>query len=170
VFALVQADEVEFNQDVRPILSDKCFACHGFDAKTREAGLRLDTADGAYALRDGGQAIKPGDLEGSEVWSRITHVDEDEVMPPPESNKILTEKEKETLKQWIEEGAKYQSHWAFLPPKKPVPPEVSGTRHPIDQFIGVRLKEAGLTFSEEAERHTLGQAGDLGPHRSAAFR
>ncbi|MBT7216693.1 MAG: DUF1553 domain-containing protein [Verrucomicrobia bacterium] len=147
--------KLEFNRDVRPILSDKCFACHGFDAKTREAGLRLDTEEGAYSLKDGVQAIKPGALQESEVWHRITHDDEDELMPPPESNKSLTEGEKEVLKRWIEEGAKYQPHWAFVPPKKRAPPVVSGARNPIDQFIGARLEEEELSFSPEADRRTL---------------
>ncbi|MDB4503151.1 DUF1553 domain-containing protein [Akkermansiaceae bacterium] len=147
--------KMEFNRDIRPILSDKCFACHGFDAKTREAGLRLDTEEGAYSLKDGVQAIKPGDLQGSEVWHRITHDDEDELMPPPESNKGLTEGEKEVLKRWIEEDGKYQPHWAFVPPKKRAPPVVSGARNPIDQFIGARLEEEELSFSPEADRTTL---------------
>ena len=147
--------KLEFNRDVRPILSDKCFACHGFDAKTRKAGLRLDTEEGAYSLKDGVQAIKPGALQESEVWHRITHDDEDELMPPPESNKSLTEGEKEVLKRWIEEGGKYQTHWAFVPPKKRAPPVVSGARNPIDQFIGARLEEEELSFSPEADRRTL---------------
>ncbi|MDA7860508.1 DUF1553 domain-containing protein [Akkermansiaceae bacterium] len=147
--------KLEFNRDVRPILSDKCFACHGFDAKTREAGLRLDTEEGAYSLKDGIQAIKPGALQESEVWHRITHDDEDELMPPPESNKSLTEGEKEVLKRWIEEDGKYQPHWAFVPPKKRAPPVVSGARNPIDQFIGARLEEEELSFSPEADRRTL---------------
>jgi len=147
--------KLEFNWDVRPILSDKCFACHGFDAKTREAGLRLDTEEGAYSLKDGVQAIKPGALQESEVWHRITHADEDELMPPPESNKSLTEGEKEVLKRWIEDGAKYQPHWAFVPPKKRATPVVSGARNPIDQFIGARLEEEELPFSPEADHTTL---------------
>ena len=147
--------KLEFNRDVRPILSDKCFACHGFDAKTRKAGLRLDTEEGAYSLKDGVQAIKPGALQESEVWHRITHDDEDELMPPPESNKSLTGGEKEVLKRWIEDGAKYQPHWAFVPPKKRAPPVVSGARNSIDQFIGARLEEEELSFSPEADRRTL---------------
>ncbi|MBR9759412.1 DUF1553 domain-containing protein [bacterium] len=147
--------KLEFNRDVRPILSDKCFACHGFDAETREAGLRLDTEEGAYSFKDGVQAIKPGALQESEVWHRITHSDEDELMPPPESNKSLTEGEKEVLKRWIEDGAKYQPHWAFVPPKKRATEVVSGARNPIDQFIGARLKEEELSFSPEADHTTL---------------
>ncbi|MFL3666928.1 MAG: DUF1549 domain-containing protein, partial [Verrucomicrobiota bacterium] len=153
--ASAEEERLEFNRDIRPILSDKCFSCHGFDAKAREAELRLDTAEGAYALEDGVQAIKPGDLQESEVWHRITHADGDELMPPPESNKSLTVKEKEIFKRWIEEGAKYQAHWAFVPPKKMAPPVVSGARNPIDQFIGARLMEEELSFSSEADRNTL---------------
>ena len=153
--SFAQADDLEFNRDIRPILSDKCFACHGFDAKTREAGLRLDTEEGAYALQDGVQAIKPGDLEGSEVWHRVSHPDADEMMPPPESNKSLTEEEKKLLKRWIEEGAKYQPHWAFVPPKKIAPPSVEGGRNRIDHFILSRLKKEGMALSPEADRNTL---------------
>lgn len=153
--ASAESERVEFNRDIRPILSDKCFACHGFDAKTREAGLRLDTEEGAYALKDGVQAIKPGDLGGSELWDRITHSHEDEMMPPPESNKSLREEEKEVLKRWIEEGAKYQPHWAFVPPKKSKLPAATGGENPIDHFIFARLEKEGLALSPEADRNTL---------------
>ena len=114
-----QADKVAFNRDIRPILSDNCFACHGFDAKKRKADLRLDTAEGACAVIDGVQAIKPGDLKGSEVWNRINTTDEDDLMPPPDSHKKLTPEQKALIKQWIEEGAVYQKHWAFEAPVKP---------------------------------------------------
>jgi hypothetical protein len=149
---------VEFNRDIRPILSDKCFACHGFDAKTREAKLRLDTVEGAYELRKGTRAIKPGDLEHSEVWHRISSTDADEVMPPPESNKHLTEREKRLLKRWIGEGAKYEPHWSFVPPRKTKPPVVTSpasVRNPIDSFIQSRLKQKGLKPAPEAGRATL---------------
>src|SRR5579885_1427549 len=88
---------VQFNRDVRPILSDACFACHGFDAKARKAQLRLDTPEGAFAKRKGVTPIKPGDPKGSEVWARVTSADADTVMPPPDSNKKLTAAQKETL-------------------------------------------------------------------------
>lgn len=153
--SFAQADHLEFNRDIRPILSDKCFACHGFDAKTREAGLRLDTPEGAYVLKDGMPAIKPGDLGGSKVWHRVTHRDADEIMPPPESNKSLTAEEKKLLKRWIEEGAKYQPHWAFVLPKKIAPLPVEGGRNPIDYFISSRLKAEGMALSPEADRNTL---------------
>jgi len=105
--------KLRFNQDIRPIFSDKCFACHGFDAKKRKADRRLDTPEGAYAVADGVQAIAPGDLAKSEAWKRILSRDEDEVMPPPESHKKLSDAEKALIKRWIEEGATYQKHWAF---------------------------------------------------------
>jgi hypothetical protein len=148
---------LSFNEHIRPILSDKCFFCHGFDAKHREADRRLDSAEGAYAVKDGVQAIKPGDLEGSDAWTRITSKDKDEVMPPPKSHKPLTDAEKSTLKRWIEEGATYQKHWAFEPPVKHDPPKVDGYRinNPIDSFIADRLRREKLTMTGEADRETL---------------
>ena len=119
-----------FNRDIRPILADKCFACHGQDAKKREADLRLDTFEGATADLGGGQAIVPGDLANSELWHRINSTDEDEVMPPPASHKSLTDAEKSFLKQWIEQGAPYQKHWAFEPIDRPAVPEIPGMEFP----------------------------------------
>src|SRR6266478_6706134 len=137
------AAPVEYNRDVRPILSDKCFACHGFDEKAREAKLRLDVAESAYAERDGTIPIKPGDLAKSEAWLRIVSDDAEEVMPPPKSHKKLKPAEKEIIKRWIEEGAKYAGHWSFIPPTKP---EVSGANGDgaIDALIHRRLENAGL--------------------------
>src|SRR5881392_1460970 len=106
--ATAAENPLSFNRDIRPILSSKCFACHGFDAKKRQADLRLDTPDGATADHDGVRAIVPGDLAKSELWRRVTSTDEDEMMPPPMSNKKLTAGEKLLLKRWIEQGAKYQ--------------------------------------------------------------
>src|SRR5205085_1592481 len=113
--ALAADSALSFNRDIRPILSSKCFACHGFDAKKREADRRLDTAEGAYEEHDGVRAIVPGDLSKSELWRRVISKDEDEVMPPPASKKTLTDAERELLKRWIEQGAPYQKHWAFEP-------------------------------------------------------
>jgi len=138
-----------YNRDIRPILSDKCFACHGFDAKHREADLRLDTEEGAYAKTDGVQAIVPGDLAKSEAWLRIVSADKDDVMPPPKSHKTLTDAEKATIKTWIEQGAKYQKHWAYEAPVK------TGAGQSIDSFIAARLKDEGLALSPEADRETL---------------
>ncbi len=100
---------ISFNKDIRPILSDKCFACHGFDAKNRQADLRLDTADDAHADRDGQFALVPGDPDKSLVWQRIMSTDDDLLMPPASSHKQLSDSEKQLLLQWIEQGANYQS-------------------------------------------------------------
>ncbi len=150
---------VQFNRDIRPLLSDNCFACHGFDAKKRKAGLRLDTAEGAFAPnKDGRVAIKPGDLAGSELWKRLQTTDPDDVMPPPETHKSLTAAQKDTLKRWIEQGASYQKHWAFEPIASPtIPPAQPGQTswNPIDRFIAARLATDGLKPSPEADRTTL---------------
>ncbi|MGN6545310.1 MAG: PSD1 and planctomycete cytochrome C domain-containing protein [Aureliella sp.] len=147
---------VGFNADVRPILSDKCFACHGFDAKKRQADLRLDTSDGALGDRDGTRAIVPGDLEASEVWRRINSSDEAEVMPPPDSHKALTAKEKAIIKRWIEQGAAYQKHWAFERPVATEPPRGEAlAANPIDAFIVERLEQEELHLAPEAEREIL---------------
>jgi hypothetical protein len=148
------AEPLSFNRDIRPILSDKCFACHGFDAKRREADLRLDTPEGAFkANEDGQSAIVPGRVEESLVWQHITATDPDDVMPPPKSNKKLSDVEKATLKTWIEQGAPYQKHWAFeAPVKAPVP---EGAGNPIDRFVSAPLRAKGLALSPEADRPTL---------------
>ncbi len=109
---------LQFNRDIRPILSQNCFACHGIDAKHRKADLRLDTAEGAYTAIEGEYPIRPKDLAGSEVWARITSTDADDLMPPADSHKQLTPEEKNTIKRWIEEGAPYQKHWSFEAPVK----------------------------------------------------
>lgn len=144
---------VEFNRDVRPILAENCFACHGPDANHREADLRLDTFEGATADRDGSRGIVPGDLSQSALWRRITSSDPDEVMPPPQSKKPpLSAAQRAILKAWIEAGATYQRHWSFEPPKEAAVP--AGV-HPIDHFIEAKLKEKGLALSPPAELHTL---------------
>ena len=122
------AQDLTFNRDIRPILADRCFSCHGADARQRKAKLRLDQAqgkDGAYRVRDDAAAIKPGSAERSELWKRITTKDRDDVMPPPKAHKKpLSEKEKATLKSWIEAGAPYEEYWAFVPPKMPAAAKV----------------------------------------------
>jgi len=144
--------KIEFNRDVRPILSENCFACHGFDSKQREADLRLDTFEGATEDRDGSRGIVPGDLSKSDAWQRIISDDKDEVMPPPKSHKPpLSERQREILKAWIEQGAKYERHWAFEPPKR----AATGSGHPIDHFIQQRLAREKLKPSPEADPATL---------------
>ncbi|MCP5558329.1 MAG: PSD1 domain-containing protein [Verrucomicrobiaceae bacterium] len=154
------AGALEFNRDIRPILSDHCFACHGIDAKKRKADLRLDLADGAYAVIDGKQAIKPGHPESSTLMERILTTDPDEVMPPPESHKPLKPAQIEILKRWIAAGAVYQKHWAFEAPKKVAPPTSAANpaapiRNPIDVFLQARLAEENLSPAPEASKETL---------------
>ena len=111
--AALEPETLSFNIHVRPILSDKCFACHGFDSKKRQAELRLDTSQGSRENHNGRAAIVGKDLAASEMWRRITTTDETELMPPAESHKTLSAKEKEIIRLWIEQGANYQKHWAF---------------------------------------------------------
>jgi hypothetical protein len=151
--ALAAAEgRLSFNRDIRPILSENCFACHGFDAKKREADLRLDTAEGAAADLGGYQAIVPGSLEKSEAWQRILSTDSDEIMPPPKSHKTLTDAQKNTLKRWIEEGAVYERHWSL---ETPVKPAVPSGRPAIDALLEARLGEKQPAFLPEADRATL---------------
>jgi mono/diheme cytochrome c family protein len=152
------ASEVSYNRDIRPILSDNCFACHGPDEKHRKADLRLDTFDGATADKDGLRALVPGDPAKSELWARLNSPDEDEVMPPPKSHKTVTATQKTALRQWIEQGAKYEKHWSFVPLAPVKVPEVKHAdwpRHEVDRFVLSRLEREGLAPSPEATRETL---------------
>ncbi len=147
---------VQYNRDVLPILADKCFACHGFDSAHREAGLRLDVRSASTApLDSGATAIVPGDLEQSELWARVTSEDESLRMPPVDTGLSLTAAERETLRRWIVQGAKYEPHWAFIPPQQIEPPEVEGVEHPIDRFIRARLAAESITPAPQADRATL---------------
>jgi Protein of unknown function (DUF1553)/Protein of unknown function (DUF1549)/Planctomycete cytochrome C len=150
---------ISFNRDVRPILSDQCFFCHGFDAKKRKGDLRLDVPAGAFTPdKDGKVAVKPGDLAHSELWRRINTTDKDDVMPPSNSHKTITDAQRDTLKRWILAGAPYQKHWAFEAPVKATPPQVSRPewcRNPVDRFILARLDAERLKPSPEADRATL---------------
>jgi Protein of unknown function (DUF1553)/Protein of unknown function (DUF1549)/Concanavalin A-like lectin/glucanases superfamily/Planctomycete cytochrome C len=149
---------VRFNRDIRPILVDKCFACHGPDEDQRQADLRLDQAASAYADRDGRPAIQPHDPAGSELISRIETDDESLRMPPAESGHSLTSRERELLRQWILQGGEYESHWSFVTPEQPPPPEVQDSHWPrnsIDRFVLNRLEREGLQPSPEANRTTL---------------
>ena len=154
---------ISFNRDVRPILAETCFHCHGPDEEGREADLRLDEESSASEDRGGYQAISPGDLKASEAWSRIMSDDDDMLMPPPESHLSLNKKQKAVLKQWIIEGAQYEGHWAFAPPQAPDVPDVQGEgsryalwgRNEIDSFVLAGLLKAGISPSEEADPRTL---------------
>ncbi|GEP40981.1 PSD1 and planctomycete cytochrome C domain-containing protein [Brevifollis gellanilyticus] len=149
-------DKPTFNRDIRPILSENCFACHGFDSKKREADLRLDTPEGAFTETDGIFPIKPGDLTKSEVWQRIITTDEDDLMPPKDSHKKLTQAQKDTLKRWIEQGATYQKHWAFESPAlPPIPSAQAPSNSPIDAFLAARQNQDRLNFADEAPKETL---------------
>jgi len=158
VVADAQSDIVRFDRDIKPILSDRCFHCHGPDPEHREADLRFDQKEAAFAERDGHAALVAGNLEKSAVWERIISNDEFTKMPPPESNKKLTAKEIDLIKRWIEQGAVWTDHWSFVTPVKSDPPKVASgvpANNPIDQFIGQKLHEQGLSFSPEADRRTL---------------
>jgi Protein of unknown function (DUF1553)/Protein of unknown function (DUF1549)/Planctomycete cytochrome C len=156
-FTAHAAVKLEFNRDIRPILSDNCFACHGLDAKKRKGDLRLDTPEGAFAVKDGVQAIKPGSIKESTLIQRILSTDADEVMPPLESHKKITPQQLETLKLWISQGAAYQKHWAFEKPVK-APMPMIGNRlasNAIDNFLQARLAAEGLEPAPEASKETL---------------
>ncbi|MFO0952396.1 MAG: PSD1 and planctomycete cytochrome C domain-containing protein [Isosphaeraceae bacterium] len=150
---------LDFARDVRPILSDKCFTCHGPDPTQRKAGLRLDTPEGAFKpAKSGGVAVVPGKPDESELYQRITSAGADEHMPPAKSGKSLTPAEVARLKLWIEQGAPFQRHWAFVPPARPTLPKVSDPawiKSPVDAFVLARLDREGLKPSPEADRTTL---------------
>lgn len=155
---LIAEEKLSFNRDIRQILSDKCFSCHGLDAKHRKGELRLDTPEGAYGSGESGAvAIKPGKLEQSEVWKRINlPKDDEDLMPPTKTHKELTSVEKEALKKWIEQGAEYQKHWAFEAPlKAPVPVAEQGSVNEVDAFLFARLKKEGLKPLPPADPSTL---------------
>ena len=156
--SMAAPDKVEFNQHIRPILSNNCFACHGPDEEAREADLRLDTAEGILSDLGGYQAVVPGDLQNSELYQRIIQSDIVERMPPEEANKTLTDEEIDLLAQWIREGAEYQQHWSFEPIVKTEPPEVENrawVKNPIDAFVARRFEQEGLNPSTRADRFTL---------------
>lgn len=161
VSSFTDTDQLSYNFHIRPILSDNCFACHGPDANKRESGLRLDTEEGAYAAlkeNPSAHAIVPGNANASEIVNRLYSSDENELMPPPESNLKLSEEEKETIRKWIGQGAKYEPHWAFVPPvKSPLPQAGSGNwyNNEIDAFILAALKRRGMQPNEPATKSHL---------------
>lgn len=151
------AAPVDFQTDVRPVLSNACFQCHGPDANTRMAGLRLDTREGAFAERPNGAPIVAGDAAKSLVYQRLTHENAALRMPPERAHKELGEEDIATIKRWIDEGASWTGHWAFEPPVKAEPPAVGGewARSAIDQFVMDGLREAGLSPAAQADKRTL---------------
>jgi hypothetical protein len=154
VGALCSAEPINFSRQIRPILSENCFSCHGSDEKARKAKLRLDLSEEATREHKNGTPIVAGDIKKSVIWERINSTDEDEVMPPPKSHLSLSATDKAKIKGWIEQGAKYEEHWAFVAPKRPALP--TGNKLPaIDYWATRKLAEAGLHPSPEADRYTL---------------
>ena len=148
------ADEVDFSREIRPILSENCAFCHGPDERTREAGLRLDLADGAWSV------IEKESSEQSELIQRVVSDDPDEVMPPPDSNRSLTENQIELLRQWVDQGAAWEQHWSFQPIEAPHVPSVAAhenapIRNPIDAFVQKELAQRGIGPAPQADRRTL---------------
>ncbi len=159
---LLRADEpakIDFNFQIRPLLSDRCFRCHGPDSAARKAKLRLDTREGTFKpLDDGWAVVTPGNPARSELIRRIFTDDEDDHMPPPDSNLKLSDAEKELLKRWVAEGAEYKSHWAFIPVGKVTPPQPRNAHwihNPIDAFVLARLDKENLQPAPTASRETL---------------
>ena len=143
------AAAINFNREILPILSDACFHCHGPDAATREAKLRLDDRDGLFRTRDGVTVVKPGDARASELFLRIISQHEDEVMPPPKATRKLTTAEVDLLRRWIEAGAPWGGHWAYEAPRSPAVPAGFGA-HPVDAFVRERLAKEKLAPAPEA--------------------
>ncbi|HWE94135.1 MAG TPA: PSD1 and planctomycete cytochrome C domain-containing protein [Tepidisphaeraceae bacterium] len=151
------APAIDFDRDVRPILSENCYACHGPDAKRRKGDLRLDTRDGAFAKAGDKATIVPGNSAKGELVRRIGANDDDQ-MPPTKSGKKLTAAQIDTLRKWVGAGAAWGKHWAYVPPVRPAAPAVKNAnwvRNPIDTFVLAKLEEKGLTPSAEADRYTL---------------
>lgn len=151
-------DRIDFNRDVRPILSDNCYFCHGPDRNKRKADLRLDTKDGIFSHIKDAITVVPGKPDQSELFRRVTASDPSERMPDPKSNKRLSDHDIATLKKWIEQGAPWQGQWAYLKPVRPPVPDVKEkgfVRNPIDSFIAAKLEEAGLHPAPSADRATL---------------
>lgn len=161
VAASAVEEKITFNEHIRPIFSDTCFACHGFDAKHRKADLRLDTFEGATAkLKESDEhAIVPGKPEESAVWKRLVTKDPEQVMPPVEFHKVITEPQKAIIRKWIEQGAQYEPHWAYKEIKRPEVPvlkkHAAEVANPIDAFILAKLEKAGVEPSPLADRATL---------------
>ncbi len=157
-FAFSAPAKLDFSRDIRPILSDKCFTCHGPDEKKRMAGLRLDTREGAFGERKNGAVIVPGNSAGSKLMDRIAHQKTALRMPPASAGEALTEKQIGLIKQWIDGGAPWSMHWAFEAPKPQIIPEVKTkglAKNGIDPFVLARLEKEGLKLSQPADRSTI---------------
>ena len=167
VLPCVADDKVDFNRDIRPILSNKCFACHGPDEENLEAGLRFDKRELAIGeLESGSHALVPGKPAESEMLDRVASDDADVRMPPPEFGKALTKSEIETLKRWIEEDAPYATHWSYVKPERPQPPSIasgqkSWVKNEIDAFALDRMLQHGFNPSPEADRQAIARRVSL---------
>jgi hypothetical protein len=150
--------KIDFARQVRPVLTENCFECHGPDPKARKGDLRLDSREGVFADRGGYRVVVPGRPEDSELIARITSTEPDELMPPAHSRRKLTKDQVGLLERWVAEGAAWSEHWSFTPPRRPASPDVTAAgwcRNPVDRFILARLKREGLKPSPEADRATL---------------
>src|SRR5215813_2310433 len=156
--AAAPPDRISFNRDVRPIMSDTCFRCHGPDRNARKADMRLDLRDEATKpTRSGRTPIVPGDADRSEIVARVFSTGPS-VMPPKYAHKELTQAQKDVIRRWVAEGAVYEGHWAYQPVRRPPVPDVAGSsrvQNPIDRFIQSGLGRAGLAPADEAGRRTL---------------
>src|SRR5499426_2221107 len=158
LFSSIAQAEISFNRDIRPIMSDTCFRCHGPDKNARMAELRLDIREEAVKPAGSGKTpIVPGKPEESEIIRRIFSREPSEIMPPEFAHKTLTQSQKDTIRQWVAEGGRYEGHWSFQPIRRPAVPVVGqeNTRNPIDAFVQARLAKEGLARSPEADPRTL---------------
>jgi len=159
--AYAQSDNgpVDFNRDIRPILSDTCFQCHGPDAAQRQSGLQLHTRAGLFRTTDGVTVISPGNRTDSDLYRRIMSDNPDEQMPPPDSGRSLSTRQRELIGRWIAQGARWKQHWAFVPPRRHAVPVIhppgNRIRNPIDAFVQAELKQRQLGPAPDADRHTL---------------
>ena len=148
------ADAIQYNRDIRPILAENCFACHGPDSASRKADLRLDKREVAVEMK----AIVPAKADESVLVQRILSTDPEELMPPPSTKKQLTPEQKELLRRWIANGAEYEAHWSLQSPQRPQLPAITRSlwvRNPIDQFVLSGLESRGLAPAPEADKRTL---------------
>ena len=154
--AALAENSISFNRDVRPILSANCFSCHGPDGEARKANLRLDIREGALTDLGGYRALEPGKVEKSEIIQRVESHDEDDVMPPPDSGRKLTESERKILREWVANGGEYETHWSLIAPTKTKLPTVKDSKwplHPLDHFVLGKLEKEGMSPSPDADRY-----------------